>query len=78
MSREVVKLIASPLAVLIVKSSVDMKNSGEMRGCDETMLRISMEKNGQVCVGRRRWYREKIRRNNLKMKSEELKEKETY
>ena len=53
-SREVVKLlIESPLAVSIAKMSASMKSSGEMGGCDEMMLQISMEKSVQqrcVCM----------------------------
>ena len=42
------------LAVLIAKSSTDARNAGEMRGCDETTLGISMERGlyslAGVCV----------------------------
>ncbi len=45
-SGHVVKLTASPLPVLIMKSSsTDMTNLAEMRGCDEMVFRILMEKN---------------------------------
>lgn len=40
---QVLELIAPPLAVLIAKSSADTRKGGEMRGCDETTHRISME-----------------------------------